>query len=65
MEIPSSPNTDEESPYGSYEDLEEAVKGLNKLFMDKDKKTTQIKNKLECQDSEVIQCQQQIKELQQ
>ena len=42
MEIPSSPNIDEEWPYGSYEYLEEAVKGLNKLLVDKDNKTTQI-----------------------
>ena len=58
MEIPSSPNTYNESPYGSYEYLEEEVKCLNKLLMDKDEDVVQIQNNLEFQESEVDQCQQ-------
>ena len=43
--VPSSQNTDQESPYGSYENLKEQVKHLNKLLMDKDRKMVQIQKK--------------------
>ena len=56
--VPLSPITDEESPCGSYEDLEEEVKCLKKLLMDKDEDVVQIQNNLEFQESEVDQCQQ-------
>ena len=36
MRVPQSQNTNEESTYGNYEDLEEEVKRLNKIIINKD-----------------------------
>ena len=35
--VPQSQNIDKGSTYGNYEDLEEEVKHLNKIFINKDK----------------------------
>ena len=56
--VPQSQNTDEGSTYGNYEDLEEEVKRLNKIIINKDEEIAQIHKKLKCQELEVDQHQQ-------
>ena len=53
--VPQSQNIDKGSTYGNYEDLEEEVKHLNKIFINKDKEIAQIHEKLKCQELEVSQ----------
>ena len=48
----------EESPYRSDNDLEEDIKHLNKLIMDKDTELAQVQRKLENQESELCRHQQ-------
>ena len=43
----------EESPYRSDNDLEEDIKCLNKLIMDRDDELAQIQRKLQTQESEI------------
>ena len=62
--IPQSKNIDEGSTYLNYEDLEEEVKRLNKIIINKDEEITHIHEKLKCQELEVDRHQQQINELQ-
>ena len=45
--------------------MEREIMHLNKLLIDKDKEIVQSQKKLECQDAELYQLQQQVKDLQQ
>ena len=53
----------EESPYRSDNDLEEDMKRLNKLIMDKDDELAQIQRKLKSHELEIRRHQQQKEEL--
>ena len=44
---------DDKSPYGSYNDLEEEIRHLNKLIMDKDTELAQVCRTLESQGAEI------------
>ena len=54
---------DEEKPYRSNDDLEEEIKCMSKLIMDKDNELVQVQRKLESQELEIYQ-HQHMKELQ-
>ena len=54
-----------ESPYRSDNDLEEDIKHLNKLIMDKDDELAQIQRKLKIQESKICWHQKQKEKLQQ
>ena len=49
---------DEESPYRSNDNLEEEIKCIRKLIMDKDNELVQVQRKLESQESEICRHQQ-------
>ena len=55
----------DESMYRSDDDLEEHIKRLNKLIVDKDDEFTQVQRKIENQESEICPHQQQKEKLQQ
>ena len=56
-------NNNEESPYRSSGDLEEEIKCIRKLIMDKDNEFVQVQGKLESQESKIYQHQQCMKEI--
>ena len=65
MVVLISQNIDEESTDGRYEELEEKIKLLNKLIIDKDNELAQVQEKLGIQVSELSHHQHQKEKLQQ
>ena len=55
---------DNKSPYGSNNELEEEIKHLNKLMMEKDAELAQVRMKLENQETELRHHKQQKEKLQ-
>ena len=65
MIVPLTQTTDEESTDGRYEELEEQIKLLNKVIMDKDNELEHVQRKWENQEFELCQHQHQKEKLQQ